>query len=210
LNAWRHNRPTLADLSIDDDKVRGRRRDLMLDFGAIAKGFAVDRAIAILRAQGIENALINAGGNLRGLGHKMQVEGRPWRIAIRNPRGNEPLAWIELQDGEGVSTSGDYERFAVVENQRIHHLLDPASGSPVAHTIAVTVIARDATTADAASTAIFVAGPSRWRAIARAFAVQEVLRVDADGKIELTRALAARTQMPSSEPRPTSWRVVDL
>ncbi|HYM35444.1 MAG TPA: FAD:protein FMN transferase [Steroidobacteraceae bacterium] len=208
LNAWAANHPTFADVVIDTDKVRSRRADLKLDFGAIGKGFAVDAAIEQLKQRGVANALVNAGGNLRAIGR--DIKNLPWRVAIRSPRSDEPLAWLELQGDESVSTSGDYERFAVVAGQRIHHILDPRTGRPATHTSAVTVIAADATAADAASTAIFVAGPNRWREIARALGIQQVLRVDANGQIEVSRALAARLRTPSSEPRQTPWTQIDL
>lgn len=207
LNAWRANRPALADLTVAGNIVRSRRRDVVLDLGAIGKGYAVDRAIDILRAHGVENALVNAGGNVRGIGRK---DAGPWRIAIRHPRADEPLGWLELDGGESVSTSGDYERFAIVAARRVHHLIDPRTGEPAVHTQAVTVIAADATTADAASTAIFIAGPEAWRRVARAMGVVHVLRVDATGQIETTRALRDRLHSATGEPRQTAWKVVDL
>jgi FAD:protein FMN transferase len=211
LKTWEANHPTFADVVIKDNQIGGRRNDLMLDFGAIGKGYAVDLAIERLQRLGVDNALVNAGGNLRAIGHTMtDSQIRAWHVAIRNPRADEPLAWLELRGGEGVSTSGDYERFAIIDGQRFHHILDPHTGRPAMHTAAVTVVARDATTADAASTAIFVAGPARWREIAQALGVSEVLRVDANGSIEVSRALMAKLRMPGSEPRQIPWTQVDL
>src|SRR5215831_1324762 len=126
LQSWGSNHATLGDLVIENTSVRSTRTDLKLDLGAIGKGFAVDIAIQRLRERGIANALVNAGGNLRAIGFAdLNGEKRKWRIAIRSPRGADPLAWLDLSQDESLSTSGDYERFAVVSGQLIHHLLDP-------------------------------------------------------------------------------------
>jgi thiamine biosynthesis lipoprotein len=159
----------------------------------------------MLQRYGIQNAIVNAGGNLRALGNN---NSRPWRVAIRDPRAVRALAWLELQD-ESVSTSGDYERFFLVGGKRVHHLLDPNTGHPADHTIAVTVIASDATLADAASTALFIAGPNQWRDVARSLGIDLVLRVDASGQVQVTAKLQARLQTPSTDSRRSVWTVVD-
>jgi thiamine biosynthesis lipoprotein len=205
LDLWKKSHPTLADIQVDGSNVQSARHDVTLDFGAIGKGYAVDRAVELLQARGIQHAMVNAGGNLRALGNN---ETRAWRVAIRDPRAVRALAWLELNN-ESVSTSGDYERFFLVGGQRVHHLLDPRTCSPAVHTIAVTVIANDATLADAASTALFVAGPDRWQSVARAMGVDQVLRVAADGHIQVTRKLQSRLQLPAAELRQTVWTTVD-
>jgi len=207
LLAWRNNHATLADVRIDGESVSSHRRDLTIDLGAIGKGYAIDRAIEILRERGVKNALVNAGGSVRCIGRNAA---RPWRIAIRHPRNDEPLAWLELNDGEAIATSGDYERFVVVDDRRAHHLLDPRTGEPATHTLAVTVVTRDATMADAASTALFIAGPSAWRQTAAALDVAFALRIDASGQVEVTRALRDRLHATSSETHQTDWTVVTL
>jgi thiamine biosynthesis lipoprotein len=206
LNAWRKSHPTLADIRVDADTISSVRRDVVLDLGAIGKGYAVDRAIKLLQQSGLRDAMVNAGGNLRVIGNKNE---HPWRVAIRDPRAVRTLAWLELSGDESVSTSGDYERFALVAGKRIHHLLDPRTGRPADHTIAVTVIASDATLADAASTALFIAGPAHWLQVAHAFGVDQVLRVDAAGQVQVTAKLHARLRMPSTESRRNEWAVVN-
>jgi thiamine biosynthesis lipoprotein len=165
-----------------------------LDLGGIGKGAAVDRIIAVLRAAGVDNALVNAGGSVRVLGSR---EGRRWRIGIQAPRAAGVLGLIELESGEAANTSGDYERFYEHAGQRMHHIIDPRTGYPVAHTQAVTVIATDGTLADAASTALFVAGPEKWRAMAQALGVTAVLRIDASGAVEMTASMRDRLQAES-------------
>jgi thiamine biosynthesis lipoprotein len=145
----------------------------------------------MLRAAGVVNALINTGGNVRVLGTR---DGRPWRIGIRAPRADTILGVVELASGESIATSGDYERFYDYAGKRMHHILDPRTGYPVTHTQATTVVAADGTLADAASTALFVAGPEEWREVAQALGVAMVLRVDASGEIDVTPAMRDRLQ----------------
>ena len=184
-------------LDIDGQSVRSTARGLKLDLGGIAKGAAVNEILALLETHGIDSALINAGGDLLVTGQPLGE--RPWRIGIRDPRTDGLLGILELDDGEAAFTSGDYERFYEYEGLRLHHLLDPQTGRPVAHTQAVTVISTDPVTADAAATALFVAGPDRWRATASRLGVDAVLRVDASGEVELTRAMAARLEAAGTD-----------
>lgn len=197
LAAWQRERPGIADLQLGPDgRASSRKRLLALDFGGYLKGVALDRAAAILREQGIKDALINIGGNVIALGSK---DGRPWRVGIQHPRQPGPLATLELHDGEAIGTSGDYQRFFELAGKRYSHLLDPRSGQPVEHTQAVTVVipggqgGRGAgTLSDASSKPIFVAGPERWRELAGKLGISLVLRVDRDNGIELTRELQQR------------------
>lgn len=191
LATWRAHPASIADLTIDGLEAMTQNAALKLDLGAIAKGRVVDLAAERLLAAGIRNALISAGGNVKALGTN---EGRPWRVAIRQARdGDEAIGWVELQDQESIDTSGDYERFAtLMDGRRIHHLLDPRSGEPATETAAITVLADNGTVADAAATAIFVAGRREWRQVAAALGVHDVLRVDASGHVETTPTMAQR------------------
>jgi thiamine biosynthesis lipoprotein len=182
----------IGSLDIQARTVRAMDGPVMLDLGGIAKGRAVDRIISLLASRGFSNSLVNAGGDLRVLG---SPPGRYWRIGIQSPRSEQTLATIELHDGEAAFTSGDYERFFDSENGRMHHLLDPSTGFPATHTQAVTVIASDGTTADAAATALFVAGPRRWQAVASGMGIVHVLRVDNSGFIEVSSAMRERLQI---------------
>ena len=205
IAAWTQSHPTMEHVQIDGNVIRSDRRDVVIDLGAIGKGYAVDRAVELLKQSNIANAIVNAGGNLRCIGKQGT---RAWRVAIRDPRAMRTLAWLDLSD-ESVSTSGDYERFATVNDTRIHHLLDSRSAQPANHTMAVTVVALDAELADAASTALFIAGPQRWREIARSMGIEQVLRVDASGVIEVTKALHSRLVVTGNENRQIKWNVVE-
>lgn len=187
----------IAALELDTGRVRSRSRALKVDLGGIAKGAAVERCIEILERYGIEDALVNAGGDLIAVGRA--PGDRAWRVGIRHSRENKLIGIIELGAREAAFTSGDYERFFEHDGQRLHHLLDPKTGRPATHTQALTVLARDPVLADAAATALFVAGPERWRSIAERIGISKVLRVDADGTIEMTAAMSARVQLSTAD-----------
>lgn len=204
IQAWRASQPSIADITIDDTSVRSRNPRVALDFGGYLKGVALDRAASILRGMGIHNALINIGGNVMALGSK---EGRKWRVGIQHPRQPGPLATVLLDDGEAIGTSGDYQRFFEVDGKRYPHLLDPRSGYPASHTQAVTVLipagAQAGTLSDAASKPIFIAGPEAWRDMARRMGVGLVLRIDGEGRIQVSEALHKRLEFLSKTPEIT-------
>ena len=181
--------PSVTDITLDNGRIRSSNPAVSYDLGAVAKGYAIDRGIERLRAHGIDNAIINAGGDLRAIGRHGD---RPWRIGIRDPRGPGVLAAIELGDDESVFTSGDYERFFVYKGKRYHHIIDPRSGYPADSATSVTVIHTDATTADAAATALFVAGPKQWYAIARRMGIHYVMLIDRNGTIYMNPAMRQR------------------
>lgn len=201
LAAWREHPSSVADLVIDGNTVSSPNRMLALDFGGYLKGVALDRAAAILRAQGIHNALINIGGNVLALGSK---EGRKWRIGIQHPRQPGPLATVMLDDGEAIGTSGDYQRYFELDGKRYAHLIDPRTAYPVEHTQAVTVLVpagpKAGTLSDAASKPIFIAGPDGWRAMAEKMQTGLVLRVDRDNRIFVTEALHKRLEYIGKAP----------
>ncbi len=145
---------------------------MKIDLGAIAKGFAVDEAIAKLKKAGVKSALIDAGGNCFCLGAK---SGRPWSIGLINPRKKDEIIQIFALTNKAIATSGDYEQFFISNNKRFSHIIDPSSGYPADTGIcSVTVIANDATTADALSTAIFVLGEEPGLKLAKKFKASEV------------------------------------
>jgi len=187
-------RQSLAGTGQDDLRLDGRRAEkaqpaLAVDLGAIAKGYAVDRAVEVLRRAGIESAAVNAGGNIRLIGDH---GGRPWRIAIQHPRDAAgQLAVLELVD-TSVSTSGDYERFFERDGIRYHHILDPRTGYPAGRCQSATVVTASAALADALSTAAFVLGPEEGLALLQRFPAAEGLIVAADGTRHASPGLEAR------------------
>lgn len=161
-----------------------------LDFGAIAKGYAIDRGIAVLQKNGIVNAIINAGGDIRLIGRHGE---KPWRIGIRHPRDKgEVIATLELEGDVSVVTSGDYERYFTYNGQRYHHILNPKTGWPATASKSATVIAPNATLADAWSTALFVTGKEGMPLMNNMN--YAALLVDQKGKIIRNKAMEALLQ----------------
>lgn len=181
--------PSMNDLAIDGIKLKSANPAIKLDFGAFAKGRAIDLAIRKLRRMGVDNALVNAGGDLGAIGMRGE---RHWRIGIRHPRQNGIIAWLETVGNESVFTSGDYERFFFYEGRRYHHIIDPRSGYPTDDTILVTVVHPEAAIADAAATALFVAGPELWEQTARDMGITYVLLIDHRGHIHMSPEMAKR------------------
>ncbi len=194
LAAWRAAQPGIADLQLDGLRVSSRNRSVALDFGGYLKGYALDQAVAILQAHGVRNALINIGGNVMALGTK---NGERWRVGIQHPRQAGPLATVELGDGEAIGTSGDYQRYFELGGKRYCHVLDPRSAAPAMQTQALTVLITPrpaaGTLSDAASKPLFIAGAA-WPAMANRLGVDQVLRVDAGGHIQISAALQRRLQ----------------
>lgn len=171
------------------------------NFGAIAKGDAVAQASQSLLSAGFDDHIVNAGGDLVVRGRRSD---RSWRIAVRHPRPSatqQLLAAIEVED-EAVFTSGDYERWFSHEDTRYHHILNPQTGQPARGLRSVTVVTDSGVEADAASTAVFVAG-TQWRAMAEQLGLDTVLVMYADGTLGMTEAARARfNRISDAELRP--------
>lgn len=145
---------------LSGNKAAFRAPGMEVDSGGIAKGYAVDLCHDELARRGVKNVMINVAGNLRVRG--TSKGGRPWRIGVRDPFDRERLlGTLELPHGMAVSTSGNYERFVVIEGRRYAHIIDPRTGIPVEGMAGVTALCTTATEADAMSTALFVLGPAQ-------------------------------------------------
>jgi thiamine biosynthesis lipoprotein len=201
LAGWQAARPSIVDLRLDANYASSRQRELALDFGGYLKGVALDRAASILKSQGVQHALINIGGNVMALGSK---NGQRWRVGIQHPRQPGPLATVELDDGEAIGTSGDYQRYFELDGRRYCHLLDPRSGQPVMHTQALTVLITPRPAAgalsDVASKPLFIAG-SDWPRLAQKLQVEHVLRVDATGRLQVSSAMQGRLVYVGGQPK---------
>jgi len=192
INALVARKPRMSDIVIDGFRLQSSNPAVQLDFGAFGKGYGIDMAIDRLREFGVRDAIIKAGGDLRAIGSR---DGHPWRVAIRNPSGGGIFGFVDIQGDESVFTSGSYEHNYTWENKLFHHIIDPRSGYPAKDTASVTVIHTDATTADAAATALFVAGPDDWHRIATRMGIKYVLLVDARGKIHMNPRMRDRVQL---------------
>jgi thiamine biosynthesis lipoprotein len=181
--------PKLADLDLQGSELHCDNPQVELNFGAFAKGYAVDMATHYLRDLGIKNAIFAVGGDVKALGRHGD---RAWRVGIRHPRQDTILASLDLQGEEGISTSGDYERYFFYEGKRYHHILDPRTGYPAQGTQAVTVVHHDSGVADVAATALFVAGPQHWFQLAKRLKLKLVLFIDENGQVQVTPELMKR------------------
>ena len=169
-----------------------RKVGMKLDLGALAKGYATEKALQALASQGIKKALIDAGGNIRVLG--TNPRNVPWRIGIKDPRKADAMvAIVALEDAAAV-TSGDYYRYFEAGGKRYHHILDPRSGYPASENMSVTVVCQDAGLADLLSTAFFVMKGEEALPMAERLGVNLVM-VNAEGRISHTPGLATHIEV---------------
>jgi thiamine biosynthesis lipoprotein len=160
-----------------------------IDLGGIAKGALLEDGVALLEELGINDAIINLGGDLTVIG---SVHQRRARVGIRSPTADSPIAFLDAASGETIVTSGNYERFVEIDGRRYTHILDPISGYPVTHTASVTVVHKDALLADAAATAMMVGGADEFDVLCRAFDIEYALLIDASGEVHLTSGMRER------------------
>lgn len=179
LSGWSH-------LGFREGKPLRRDSGSGLNFGAIAKGYAVDRAILVLEEYGIRDVLVNAGGEIRAIG-------RGWQVGIQHPREEASLLAVVIPGTKAVATSGDYEQYFERDGQRYHHILDPSTGEPARGCRSVTVLADDVLTADALATAVFVMGPERGMKFIAASKKYEALIVDSVGTVTMSPGFESYT-----------------
>lgn len=184
ITGWR-------DVVIDKKRstVFLRKKGMIVDLGGIAKGYAADRAAAVLRSRGIENGIVAVAGDIRVMGRRPDKS--PWRIAVQHPREPEKtLTVLELTD-TFISTSGDYERFTIVNNKRYHHIIDPRTGRPSKGVISATIIGDRGVVVDPLTTAVFILGPEKGMALVKKLGYDAIV-VDEDGRLMSTEALPVK------------------
>lgn len=171
--------------------------DMRIGLGGIAKGYGVDRAMAVLMEHGVEHGIVNAGGDLKALGRRL---GETWEVAIKHPRDEERVLAVIPVSNSCIVTSGDYARFFEHEGRRYHHIIDPRTGYPSEGCMSATVVAPEAATADALATSMCVLGPERGLALAERLARVEVLLVDMAGEVHVSSGLR-NALVPAEQPR---------
>jgi len=149
----------LSSVNFRKIKIKGDTlmllKGCLIDLGGIAKGYAIDRGVEILRKNGIISGLINAGGDIGITGPKPFH--RKWKVGVKNPRGSGVIGWVEMDAGF-IATSGDYERYFILNGKRYHHIVNPKTGYPAGGAVSVTVIAPTGLQSDAYATSAFVMG----------------------------------------------------
>jgi thiamine biosynthesis lipoprotein len=164
-------------IAIGDNEIYFTEPGVEITLGGIAKGYAVDEALAVIKQMGIKHALINAGGDMSALGSK--PNGEPWLVALVNPDDTtQSLANFNII-GEAVATSGNYERY-FNPDKSAHHILNPKTGFSAQDCISATVIAPTATQADALATSVFVMGPEAGVELVDSLSNVECLIVSSD------------------------------
>ena len=188
---WRH-----LQLDAANRTIRFGRDGMRIDLGGFAKGYVVDTSIAILKRLGVQHAVVAAGGDSHVMGDK---RGRPWSIAIRDPRDQKRVvAVLPLQD-TSISTSGDYERFFERDGVRHHHVIDPKTGASPCSVHSVTILANDGLTSEGLSKCLFVLGLDRGMRLVESVPGADAVVVDAAGALHFSSGLAAASRPSGSE-----------
>ncbi len=167
-----------------------------IGLGAIAKGYAIDRAAQIFRQAGFDAFAINAGGDLYVAGN---AQDRLWNVGIQHPRAPERLLASLPSNNLAIATSGDYERFFIHDGQRFSHIINPHTGYPANGCQSVTIIATRAFWADALATAVFVLGPNEGMALVETLDGVEALVVDQSGAVTLSRGFEQSSGYQTTE-----------
>jgi len=172
-------------ITVSQDSIE-LKEGMRITLGGIAKGYAVDRAMEVLKQEGINFALINAGGDIMTTGPK--PDGSYWAIALEDPDGDDSIAVINVAN-KAVATSGNYERYFDPDREA-HHIIDPRTGYSSEGSISATIISNSCMDADALATSIFVLGPERGIDLVNRLDGVEALLIDEDRNIHRSNGLS--------------------
>jgi thiamine biosynthesis lipoprotein len=185
----------LVNLKIDNTMVSVKDPGMLIDLGGIAKGYAVDEAVRVLRENGISSGFVNMGGDVYALGRK--PDGSAWNVGIQNPEigVGGVIAKIELVD-QSIVTSGDYERYFIENDIHYHHILDPATGYPTSNELSsVTIISEKSIDGDALSTAVFVMGLEEGLSFIEGMENIEAVLVTKGKKVYTTSGMVGKVEI---------------
>ena len=157
-----------------------REPGVRINLGGIAKGYVVERGVSVMRANGVRNGIVTAGGDSRLLGDR---RGQPWMVGIRDPRNEGEVAISVPLEDEAISTSGDYERYFIEGDTRYHHIIQPSTGEPAGGIHSATVFGPDAVFTDALSTSVFVMGVDQGLRLIATLPDYESIVIDSEGRI---------------------------
>ncbi|MTI66222.1 MAG: FAD:protein FMN transferase [Firmicutes bacterium] len=182
-----------------ENKVKLEKKDMILDLGGIAKGYAADEVSNILENNDVHHAIINLGGNIYVHGSK--VDGTPWKIGIQNPfepRGD--YIGIVKTKNKSIVTSGIYERYFEENGKRYHHILDPSTGYPVRNNLAgVSIIADKSIDADALSTVLFSMGLKEGKKLAETLDGVDAVFITKDKSVHITNNLKNNFKLTNND-----------
>ena len=189
--------PTMRDLQVEDGFATSRHPHLQLDLGGIAKGYAIGLIAGLLDANGIENYIVNAGGDMQIAGNRF---GHPWRLGIENPFAPGIVASLELDGRYSLFTSGNYRRQYRHGGGRRHHIIDPRSGESSRGQSSATVLAEDPVRADVAATVLMIAASSKSRELALSLGVQDFLVITETRQMLTSRSFAEKLEIRAEWP----------
>jgi thiamine biosynthesis lipoprotein len=173
-----------------DKTIHFLKKGTKIGLGGIAKGYATFKAVSVLKERKVKGAIVASAGDIQVIGDN---NGKPWRTGIQDPRGDSVIAAIDMLDGEAVSTSGDYERFRMVNGRRYHHIIDPATGHPAdSGLISVSVFSTDPVLSDACSTAFFISGLEKTKSILASKPALSAVLVTSGMKVYVSKILKGR------------------
>lgn len=176
-------------IKLDPEKgtVHFMKPGMRIDLGGIAKGYAVDRGADILIARGVRNAIVTAGGDSRIIGDK---RGRPWMVGVKNPRDREKVSVMLPLADTAISTSGDYERYFMDGDRRVHHILNPKTGKSASDVQSVSVLAPRGFDTDPLTKIFFVRGLAAGMALIDSLPGVDAIVIGSDGKLYYSKNLA--------------------
>ncbi len=181
------NRATISQIQIKGNELSSTNPKVQLDFGGNVKGLALKQAAAIYRENGVKDGIINIGGDMLVLGSRDQ---KPWMIGVQNPKNpQKAIAVVEAKQGVAIVTSGTYQRFFEWRGKRYSHLLNPNTGYPAETFASVTVMHADPTRADAAATALLIAGEAGWQKVAKQMKIDRAFMIGQDGQHIVTESM---------------------
>lgn len=189
--------PSMSDIVLENNTAYSKNSAVKLDLGGYAKGYALDLAANYLRKQHVNNALINIGGNIIALGKHGD---KPWRVGIQHPRAPTAIATIDLPDGWAIGTSGDYQRYFMLNGKRYCHIIDPRTGYPAQHTQSVTVLvppqplnqSQAGVLSDVASKPIFIESPQNRSKAAQELDIENFMIIDDQANIFVSKNMVKK------------------
>jgi len=189
------NHIDLQNLKINGNKVFIQDKDMHIDLGGIAKGYAVDEAVRVLRNEGINSGFINLGGDIYVLDNK-PTDGTPWKMGIQRPEigATDVIAMVKLSN-KSIVTSGNYQRY-IPDQPEYHHILDPKTGYPANNELSsVTIISESSIEGDALSTAAFIMGLDEGMKFIEEYPSAEGVFITKDKNIYITTGIEENFQV---------------
>ncbi len=172
---------------LPEHRVKFTHPGTTIDLGGIAKGYAIDQGIALLKRAGIQQAWLSLGGDSYVLGDH---RGRPWGVGIQHPRNRDAVAMRLPLSDTAMSTSGDYQRYFIADGERVHHIISPQTGKSASELVSVTILAEKSVDADALSTSVFVLGKEKGLALINRLPNTSVIIIDQAGEVSYSDDLA--------------------